>query len=535
MSIKFTVMIRPAAALAALLASTTTPSFSAQVVLPVLPGQTNLQTAIGTAVATMCVQALDGHSATFTSTEQVDLHDQCHAIAGSVIGSSAPGASAAYQASALGALQQVSGNEISTQGALATRSVAGQFANISGRLTALRFGANSALTLGGSAYNEDPGDWAAGDKVLASAGSYDLSQPSAGMMNAAFVEYGSPQLARAESSGDSKSLSSATPTSRNPWGAFVQGSYTSGHHDLTNNEDPFHFHAESVTAGIDYNFGGAVLGGSIGYDDFDSTFVPSGTTVSGGSAQVKSTSGSLYGAWFGQNWIFNGIATYGHLSTNVSRFISYTAQYSAGFDPQPDLPPTKDNCGVSTCAVTVNRTLQGDPDGHTVAVGATAGYQIAAAAWNIMPSLSANYRRASINSFTETDPNPPAGGDGLALSYNDQTVDSLRSILGIDASRPISVSFGVITPIVRLEWDHEYKTGARAIGAHYFYDPTAATSCLSCFNIPTDSSPANYGIAGAGFSVALPRRLQAFVYDEALVGYKDYRSNSVAVGFRGQF
>jgi hypothetical protein len=55
------------------------------------------------------------------------------------------------------------------------------------------------------------------------------------------------------------------------------------------------------------------------------------------------------------------------------------------------------------------------------------------------------------------------------------------------------------------------------------------------FNLRTDSSPANYGIAGAGFSVALPRRLQAFVYDEALVGYKDYRSNSVAVGVRGQF
>jgi uncharacterized protein YhjY with autotransporter beta-barrel domain len=492
-----------------------------------------LQTNVVNAVVKMCVGALDAQDGVnpALTAPQNDLHDQCHAIAGAFVGSSAAGSSAAYQATALGALTQVSGNEISTQGALATRAVAGQFANISGRLTALRFGADSSFLAGGTAADDENSGWARGDALVADSAPFTAAEPTA-LLKTALLTDGSPQLARAESAGDTRSVNTASPVSNSPWGVFVQGSYTSGHHDITSDEDPFHFHAESVTGGVDYNFGSAVLGGSIGYDNFDSSFDNAGLTVSGGSAQVKSTSGSLYGAWFGEHWIFNGIATYGHLSTDVTRFVKYTAVYAANFDVQTDI---KDNCTGTVCSVSVARTLQGNPDGHTEAAGVTGGYQFNAASVNIYPSLSVNYRRAVINSFTETDPNPPAGGDGLALSYNDQTVDSLRSILGVDLSLPISASFGVITPIVRLEWDHEYKTGARSIEARYYFDPTRLTTCLSCFSLPTDSSPANYGIAGAGVSVVLARRLQAFVYDEALIGYTDYRSNSVAIGVRGQF
>jgi hypothetical protein len=83
---------------------------------------------------------------------QTDLHDQCHAIAGADVLASGGAGNAQ---TALGALQQVSGNEISTQGALATRVAAGQFANISGRLNALRFGSNASLAQGRVAALDD--------------------------------------------------------------------------------------------------------------------------------------------------------------------------------------------------------------------------------------------------------------------------------------------------------------------------------------------------------------------------------------------
>jgi uncharacterized protein YhjY with autotransporter beta-barrel domain len=536
-------IIHRAAALMALAALLPTLALSQQtIVLPVLPGQSPLQTAIGTAVATMCVNALDGHSAELTP-QQTDLHVQCHAIAGAVITSSGSGSGAS---SALGALSQVSGNEISTQGALATRAVSGQFANISGRLTALRFGGNLAVSQGRVVdNNEDQSSPFATLAALASPQNFFRGQATSdwnsadnsqvGLIKAAYTTYTdeAPMLAQNTSSG-SRSPAISAPTAPNPWGTFLQGSYTTGHHDATSNEDPFHFHAASVTGGIDYNFGSAVLGGSIGYDDYDASFRSSGATVSGGDAEVKSTSASLYGAWFGEHWTFNGIATYGKLTTSVSRIVNYTVTYDTSkfADPQPDI---KDNCVGTLCTVSVNRTLEGNPDGHTIAMGATGGYQFSSHSLDIFPSVSVNYRRSSIGSFNEGDPNPPAGGDGLALAFGDQTVDSLRSILGLDLSHPISLPFGVLTPLFRVEWDHEYKTSVRSIAAHYVFDPTATTTCLSCFALPADASPANYGVVGIGLSATLAHRIQAFLFDEALVGYDNYHSNSVALGVRAQF
>jgi len=567
MSNKITGLLAPASALICL-AWLSTPVSAQQIVLPPLPGETALQQAVGNAVATMCVNALDRQgkqTPQLLSVQQVDLHDQCHAIAVADIAASGGVVSPTNGAplggtGALGALQQVSGNEISAQGALATRVVAGQYANLSGRLNALRFGANAALSQGRVAAT---GSDTPGSGALASAGPrsfyLDLSMLDSGsqgdgfatnlalptqssqtgaLTNTAFVTGGPVRFAQAEGAGGATAGGHDASPMRvtNPWGVFVQGSYNSGRHDATSNEDPFDFHAASVTAGIDYNFGMAVLGASVGYDNYDAGFGNLGSLVSGGSARVEGTSGSVYGAWFGEHWTFNGIATYGHLSTTLSRVVRYTVTFPVGVDPQPDLPPAKDNCGPTTCTVTTDRTLLGSPSGHTVAVGATAGYQYSAYAWELMPSLSFNYRRASFGSFVETDSNPPVGVvDGLPLAFGDQSVESLRSILGLELSRPVSTPFGVLTPVARVEWDHEFKTSARTIDAHYAFDPTAGTTCLSCFGLPTYASPPNYGIAGAGVSVTLAHRIQAFVYDEVLFGFANYHSNSVAFGVRGQF
>jgi uncharacterized protein YhjY with autotransporter beta-barrel domain len=543
-------MIGPATTLVALQASFLAPALAQ---LPPPPANaTPLQQTMFSAVANMCVNALDGH--TFKAAPVNDLHDQCHAIAGAAL---VNGAGSAAPTSALGALQQVSGNEISTQGSLATRVSAGQFGNITGRLNALRLGSSSSFMQGASAreistpsggssfaaaapqvfyFDRSVADLDAQGDGSSQAGLLPVGnfQRSGTLMPTNYSSDGLLRVAQADSPGSARSSGYAGPSAGlpNPWGFFVQGSYNSGRHDQTNNEDPFDFHASSVTAGIDYNFGTAVLGASVGYDDFDAGLRSSGTTVSGGSARVAATSGSLYGAWFGQNWNFNGIATYGKLTTQLSRDVKYTATYANGFDPQ-NIPNATDQCSATTCSVTVDRVLQGNPAGRSFAIGATAGYQYSVSSWDIDPSLSLNYRRASFDSFAENDPN--LASDGLALTFGDQTVESLRSILGVEVSRPVSVSFGVLTPIVRVEWDHEYKTAVRTISAHYSYDPSCNNGvCDSSFALPTDAPSGNYGVAGAGISVTLARRVQAFVFDEALFGYSNYHSNSITLGVRAQ-
>ena len=553
-------LIRSMAALVALYGLLPVTANSQQLNI-VLPGESPLQQTVGAAVLNMCLtlDALATPAATETplTSQQHDLHDQCHAIVLGALSTPAGSSSPAV----LGAIQQVSGNQVSAQGALATRVVGGQFANISGRINALRLGVSSSIGQGRVAGLDDSTPGSRGSLAFGGPQRFyldhsvldasargdgfapDIASPSrggqgqAGLNNAAFVPNGALLRARSDSgaasegSADAGSGAAPLPGPTSPWGLFVQGSYNSGRHDATLNEDPFDFHAASVTAGIDYNFGSAVLGASVGYDDYDASFGSVGTLVNGGSARVEGTSGSLYGAWFGQHWLLNGIATYGRLTTNVTRNVQYSVTYDKTLDPQPDI---NDNCGATTCTVNVDRTLRGDPNGHSYAVGVTAGYQYSADSWDLVPSLSASYRRANINSFAEVDPNPPPGGDGLPIAYGEQTIESLRSILGLDVSRPVSTSFGVLTPVVRVEWDHEYKNGARTTDARYANDPTAATTCLSCFALPSDTTSANYAIAGAGISVTLAHRIQAFVYDEVLLGFANYHSNSIAIGVRGQ-
>jgi Autotransporter beta-domain len=493
---------------------------------PVIPGSSPLQQTVFNAVFTMCTQFLDGHADTFTAVPQLDLHDQCHAVAVSALNSGNGGAPGA---AALGALQQVSGNQVTAQGSLASRVSAGQFANISGRIDALRFGSSSAITQGSLAMNGSeatgPQSFYLDSRRLDSDSS---APPAASFINARYLDDNSIRLVSdgAPSGGGSMSA----PKASSPWGLFVQGSYNAGHHDVTAAEDPFDFHSSSITAGIDYNFGSAVLGASLGYDDYDAGFRNSGANVSGGSARVEGTSASIYGAWFSEHWTFNGIASYGRLKTDLARQVTYNVNFAPGVDAQPDI---NDSCSATNCTVSVNRTLHGDPSGSSTAIGATAGYQYSALSFDFLPSVSVAYRRASIDAFAERDEADPT--DGLPLAFNDQNVDSLRSVVSMDVSRAVSAPFGVITPLVRVEWDHEFHTGPRSITAHYVFDPSLTQGvCASCFNLAADEPPSNYGVAGVGLSATLAHRLQAYVYDEILFGYADYHSNTVSVGLRGQ-
>jgi uncharacterized protein YhjY with autotransporter beta-barrel domain len=540
--------IGPAAALLLLHLSLATPAWAQ---LPPPPtNATGLQQIMFAAVANMCVNALDTRSPAKRQSDSAqinDLHVQCHAIAGANLFN---GAGSAAPDTALGALQQVSGNQVTTQGSLTTRVSAGQFGNITGRLNALRFGSSGSLSQGiiaqntgfGSSFGSGPQAFSF-DRASLESVREGYSQPvtlqsasspyGGSLIRTSYAGDGSYGVAQADSPSRTSSGGGEPGGVQNPWGVFLQGSYNSGRHDQTDSEDPFDFHAVSVTAGVDYNFGNAVLGVSIGHDNFDAGIRASGAAVSGGSTHLKSTSGSVYGAWFGPEWYFNGIVNYGNLKSDLSREVKYSATYPSGFDPQ-SIPGAAD-CPMTapTCTVTVDRILVANPGGNVLAVGATAGYQYAAFGWDLTPSLSINYRRSKFDSFSETDPN--LANDGLGLSFNERTIESLRSILGVQISKPISVSFGVVSPVVRVEWNHEFKTGARSIAAHYSYDPSCVPGpCDSNFALPTDTPASNYGVAGAGIVVTLARRVQAFVFDEAQFGYSKYHSNSVTLGVRGQ-
>jgi outer membrane autotransporter protein len=218
----------------------------------------------------------------------------------------------------------------------------------------------------------------------------------------------------------------------------------------------------------------------------------------------------------------NGIVSYGGPTTDLARNVVY---------------PSSNTCPTATPCPSQNRTLTGSPDSRSLAAGLTVGHDFNLNSWDLDVSVSANYRHVKIDSFQETD----TSGGGLALAYDEQTIKSFRSILGLNLSRAISTSFGVISPNVRAEWHHEFEVGQRNLQAKYALDATPGslannfTTCDSCFAIPQDRPDSNFGVVGAGLSVLWPHRLQGYVFYERLVSDTYLTSNAIALGIRGVF
>lgn len=388
----------------------------------------------------------------------------------------------------LAAIQQVTGEEVAAQGALATQASAGQFANIGGRLNALRFGGESAAARGRVAR-------------LPESSSRELLADASGGVSRARLGGGA--------SADSAGL-------EQPVGWFLESSYGFGDHDQTASEDAFDFDSVSVTSGADYNFGRGVVGFAVGYDRYQADF-DNAVLVSGGEAEVEGMSGSLFAGLFGEGLNLSVIATYGRLESEVSRRAIYASSNAA-------CAPT---CGAA-------RTLRGSPDGDYIALGATLGYDWVVGGWDIAPALSASYRDVAIDGYDEID---TFTSGGLALRYDEQSIESTRAILGVTVSRPISRSFGVLSPSLRAEWHHEFEDDARAVRARYVLDnsPGGFGCAVSCFTMFTDPVDADFGVASLGLTAAFAQRMQLYFVYEALLGVDAISSNSIAAGLRGQF
>jgi uncharacterized protein YhjY with autotransporter beta-barrel domain len=477
-------------------------------------GATPLQQNAGFAVQAMCaalnVEGGGGPTGGFNNEDdgRLDLYLRCNELvqtAGDLRGNpTTPRSLNVSSPELLAAIQQVSGEEIAAQGSLSTQVSAGQFANIGGRLSALRFGSAAAVARGRVAALGTPAD-----------------TPSVRQAHASLADTG-------QALGGGAAADSESPQVRNPWGWFIESSYGFGEREQTLNEDPFDFDSYSVTTGTDYNLGSGVLGFSVGYDNYTADF-DNGLLVSGGDVEVKGVSGSIFGAWFGGGgWSLNGIGTYGELESDITRRVLYTP------DPSNVCNPA---CGAS-------RSLTGSPDGSYVALGATLAYDFLAGGWQISPSLSASYRDVDIDGFDEAD---SVVNGGLALRYPEQSIESKRSILALALAHPISTTWGVLTPNLRAEWHHEFEDEPRTLRAKYAVedqlevvdgsDPQdfSTTCTISCFSFLTEQVEADYGIAGVGLTAVFAQRVQLYLYYEALLGVSDLESNSLALGIRGQF
>ena len=276
-------------------------------------------------------------------------------------------------------------------------------------------------------------------------------------------------------------------------GVFANGLGTFGDQRSSRNEPGFDFHTAGVTAGADYRvLPQLVLGLALGFgstrNDFD-----------GGAGDVTSKGISIsgYAGYTLGGFHADAIFTYGWIDYDTERRIASAAG------------PV---------------TAKGSPGGDQLAVGANVGYDFSFGALTIGPTLRLTYVDVTVDGFKER------GGGDFNMRLRRQDTESLTTSLGGEVSYAIGVPFGVLTPLLRFEWEHEYLAGSRLVTGTLASDPTGTV-----FGIRTNAPDRDYFNLGVGLTGTFRSGVSAFFYYEALLGRDRVTNHSFTAGVRLEF
>ena len=193
-------------------------------------------------------------------------------------------------------------------------------------------------------------------------------------------------------------------------------------------DDGYKFETTGLSGGIDYRFSRAfALGLGVGYGRDVSDIGDNGSRSTG-----KAYTAGLYASYHpGQNFFIDGLLGYQWLSFDSKRYLTS----GGGF-------------------------VTGERDGGQWFASVSAGAKYQVENWLISPYARLDVARATLDAFTEK------GDPSLALHYGEQDIDTVTGNLGLRLAYKIPVSFGVITPQLRLEYQHDFQ-GDSAITMNY--------------------------------------------------------------------
>ena len=163
--------------------------------------------------------------------------------------------------------------------------------------------------------------------------------------------------------------------------------------------------------------------------------------------------------------------------------------------------------------------VKGDTTGAEFNASFGGGYDWSFGAFTVGPRVGLNYIKTRYDAFTENN-NP------LALSYGDQTEDSLTSAVGLQMSYAFSTDFGVVVPQVNGEYVHEFLNDQHTIHAVDANAPAVDLSYL------TEKPDRDYAHIGAGVVFVLPEGYSPYINYRAELFNSNETVQTVTVGLR---
>ncbi len=300
-------------------------------------------------------------------------------------------------------------------------------------------------------------------------------------------------------------------------GIFLNLNGGTGSKDESTNEAGFDFNAAGIVAGADYRMTrNLVMGLALGYNQLASDI-----DNDGGDVDVSGYGVSLYGTYYLQNLYLNGIATYGRKDYEIKRKVNYSV---------PRNPADTSGTGD----VNVDQAFNGDTNADEYGITVGAGYDVALGGFNIGPFAQLNYFRTDIDGYDEKlDGNNTDDGFGLALSIENQEIESVSSVVGALASYAIGSSVGVWSPYVKVDWQHEFQDDATELKGSFVNggdDPAAVAE--NHIIIPLDNADRDFFNLGVGFTATFPRGFSAFVDYATVLALEDITVHQVVGGLR---
>lgn len=302
------------------------------------------------------------------------------------------------------------------------------------------------------------------------------------------------QLSKIKSSGGGASSSETNKKI----GFFINTRVNRGDKDATVRETGFDFDAYGLTAGMDVRVNnGLVVGFAAGYGDTEAEY-----TTSIGRMKMTGYSLSAFGTLYQKDlFYFDGI-----INLTRNKF---------------------DSTRTFVTPNAVTQTALGETNGNVLTVGLGMGIENSVKDVSIGPFVRLNYTRVGIDGFSET------GAGAVGMEVDKQKLSSFEGIFGFQASKIISLSWGVLVPQLRMEMVHEFKNESRVINARFL--GVVENGINTTMKIPTDRPDRNYINLALGTSAQFSRGRTAYVQYQGLFAQQSVREHALELGVRWNY
>ena len=363
------------------------------------------------------------------------------------------------------AMSALADEEVGAQSDWATRTTNQQMNNMKGRFVALRGGATGFSVNGLSIRNDE--------SVLALSDQW-FNTPAQG---------GNAGL------GESK------------LGVFLNGNFSTGERDQTERQTGYDLESVGLTTGIDYRFTtNLVLGVALGYTDTEADF-----DNNEGSQDIEGISYTLYGTYTISDFYLDAAFSIGQQDYDSDRLVEYG---------NPDI----ENGFVSSRP---SASTEGDQINGFIA----AGYQLPVEQVQVSAYGQLHFLDIEIDGFEETGGTDPS----INMAVEDQTVESLQTVIGAQVAKNFSTSWGVTVPYAKLDWHHEFEDDSRTTTFQYVFDPFNTSYTLN-----TDAPDSDYFVAGLGVNMVFDGG-QVFADYQTPLGLRDVTNHAFTVGAKLDF